>query len=510
MGYKEFRNLNAIGFNTNLYFYIYDSFSNEILRVEPVILDVLDDSFELSKEQIVEKHTSRWPKREIIKALDSIAEVQRAKKALLSFMIPQFSISPHGTTMDWLTHKLNSQLTQLILNVTENCNLRCEYCVYSGNYVNRRKHNTSNDITVGLAKKAIDFFSAHSQGSDERYLSLYGGEPFLRFGFVREMIEYAKRKDSNINIAVTTNGVLLSETIVGFLARHDVALTISLDGPKELHDRYRVFQNGKGTFDLVMNGIQLIKEKFPTFYATKVKINSVVAPYKGEIEEINRFFNSSIFAFAKRPQKYSVGLVNPQENRFVEKYEYYAYTQKYFSIMFRRFMESHIDADNLLDIPVASALLSKEMKMLYLRSGRRLPEYHLYWPNGICIPGMRSLFVSADGKFYPCEKLYDYDDMAIGDIQSGFDVSRIGRFIDQYCDMTIDNCRRCWAYRLCSECFLTIRGNGSWDATKRREFCVGQRNMWTCVLVVYVAILENNDNAFDYFTDEVRGEGGEF
>lgn len=510
MGYKEFRNLNAIGFKSNLYSYIYDRFSNEILRVDPIILDVLDDSFDLSKERILEKYRSRYQKRWILEALDSIAKIQRKKKALLSFGIPRFSISPHGNTRDGLTQKLDNQLTQLTLNVTENCNLRCEYCVYSGNYVKRRKHNKSHEITVGLAKKAIDFFCTHSRDSEERYLSLYGGEPFLRFGFMKQIIEYAKRIDPDINIAVTTNGTLLNEAVIDFLDDYDVVLAISLDGPKELHDNYRVLPNGKGTYDLVMRAIELIKEKFPTFYSTKLKINSVVAPYEGKTEKINNFFNDPIFAFMKSLQKYSVGLINPQDNRFAEKYDYYAYIQNYFSIMFRQFVESHIDSKKSLDVTVAKALLAKQIKMLYFRSSRRLPEYHFYWPNGICIPGMRSLFVSANGIFYPCEKLYDYEDMAIGDIESGFDVGRIATFIDQYCDKTIDDCRRCWAYRLCGECFLTIRGNGSWDAAKRSEFCVGQRSMWACILTIYTTILEYNNNAFDYFVDEMRNEAREY
>ena len=502
MGYKEFRSLNAVGFNSNQYCYIYDSFSNEILRVDPIIIDLLDDSFELSKEQTVHKYKSLYQKRSILQALVTIIEIQQVTQALLSFRIPRFSISQDGNEVGRLTQKLDNQLTQLALNVTENCNLRCEYCVYSGNYINRRRHNKSNDITLGLAKKAINFFYEHSRSSEERYLSLYGGEPFLRFDFVKEAIEYAKRIDPNINIAITSNGTLLNEAIIRFLDYNNVALTVSIDGPRDLHNNYRVFLNRTGTFDVVMSKIELIKENFPRFYSTKLKINSVVAPYKGKIEEINSFFNAPLFAFTKKPQKYSVGLVNPQNNRFFEKYDYNTYIREYFSNMFKQFVVSHIGPNNLSDITVAKALLDKQMKMLYFRSNRRLSEYKYYWPNGICIPGVRSLFVSSMGKFYPCEKLYDYDDMIIGDIKSGFDVGRVANLITEYCDRTIEDCRKCWAYRLCGECFLTIRENKSWDIIKRNEFCIGQRSMWACILTIYTTILENNSDAFEYYAGE--------
>lgn len=506
MAYREFRNLSALGFRSKHHCYVYDRFSNEILRVEPVVFDVLDDSFELHKKQIVEKYAAKYSKRSILQALGSIVEIQQTKKALLNFRIPRFSISQQGHELDHLTQKLNNHLTQLTLNVTEDCNLRCEYCVYSGNYINRRQHNKSNDITLSLAKKAVDFFCAHSRKSKERYISLYGGEPFLRFGFVKEIIEYGKQMDPNINFAITSNGTLLNKEIVRFLDNNNVALTVSIDGPKELHDTYRVYPNRKGTFDSIIGKIKMIKETFPEFYSTKLKVNSVIVPYDGDIEEINRFFNHPLFSFTKNPQKYALGLVNPQENLFMAKHDYNNYVRKYYAVMFKQFLNSHIQSGDLSDITLAKALLVKQIKMLYFRSNQRLSKYSFYWPNGICIPGMRSLFVSATGKFYPCEKLYDYDEMVIGDIKSGFDVGRIAKLIDEYCDSTIRDCEKCWAYRLCGECFLTIREKNSWDTKKRKDFCVGQKSVWKCILTVYVSILEKNSDAFNYFVDEGRSE----
>lgn len=502
MEYTEFKNINALGFQSYQDYYIYDSFSNQILKVEPIILKVLDDSFELNKEQVIEKYSTSFSKNLILSALESIKEIQQTEKALLSFKIPKFSICQQETTLDNLTQKLNNNLTQLILNVTEDCNLVCEYCVYSGNYINRRKHNKSNNITETSAKKAVDFFCSHNRSSKDKYISLYGGEPFLRFQFVKEIVEYTKQIDPDINFAITSNGTLLNESIIKFLDKNDISLTISLDGPKDLHDNYRVYKNGVGTFETVMSKIKLIKEKFPTFYSNKLKINSVVSPYNGDIKEISHFFNTPLFDFIKNSPKFSLGLINPEENQFVKKYDYDSYILNFFYSMFKEFLSSHINSNDFKNITISKALFVKQIKMLYFRSNRFLSEYNYYWPNGICIPGMRSLFVSSRGKFYPCEKLYDYEDMVIGDIESGFNFSRILEIINEYCDITIKDCRKCWAYRLCGECFLNVRENKSWDTVKRNQFCVGQRSMWICILKIYTTILANNSNAFDYFLDE--------
>lgn len=61
---------------------------------------------------------------------------------------------------DNVADALNNDLHMLILQVTQNCNLRCKYCIYSGSYINRRHNNKRMDFTI--AKKAIDYYIRHS------------------------------------------------------------------------------------------------------------------------------------------------------------------------------------------------------------------------------------------------------------------------------------------------------------------------------------------------------------
>ncbi len=500
MSYTEFKAVNAVAFETAQHAYIYDSFSNGIFVANGAVREVLDDSFSLPRNTIVEKHGAKLGEKAITEALTAIGDIQNSERALLFFQIPYFSLGANGNEDTIIEKSLCGRVLQLALNVTESCNLRCKYCVYSGVYPGRRAHNTSHNISIGLAKLAVDFFSKHSRDSEERYLSLYGGEPFLRFGFVKAIVEYARNVCPGIHIAITSNATLLDETIIRFLSDNNIALTLSLDGPKELHDRYRVRQNGQGSFDSVVENLGLIKSKFPDFYSRKLKINSVVVPYDGDIEDIDRFFDKPLLEFVKGPQKYSLGLVNPQSNRFVEENDYTTYIGKYYSDRLARFLrnnspqeESHV---------TIKAVFLKQMKMLRIRSLRKLDEYDFYWPNGICIPGVRSLFVSADGTFYPCEKLYDYSDMSIGNIYSGFDVKAVRDYVSQYCSRVFEYCSKCWAYRLCGECFLSIRGHGCWNDAKRKEFCAGQKAMWVAMLTIYTSIMECNSGAFDYLLNE--------
>lgn len=132
----------------------------------------------------------------------------------------------------------------LTLQVTQQCNLRCEYCAYSGMYENRVHTNKKMDFE--MAKKAIDFFIEHSRESKDIIVGFYGGEPLLMFPLIKQCVEYIESivEGKKISYAMTTNGTLLNDEVADFLAEHEVILSISLDGSKEEHNLHRKFASG--------------------------------------------------------------------------------------------------------------------------------------------------------------------------------------------------------------------------------------------------------------------------
>lgn len=116
----------------------------------------------------------------------------------------------------YLPHLLAHNIEQLTLQVTQNCNLRCSYCVYGGSYINR--HHCNKRMDFQMAKKAIDF--ALERSSDSRRLSIgfYGGEPFLEFELIKQCINYVHEmvEGKDVLFTVTTNGTLLTEDKMKF------------------------------------------------------------------------------------------------------------------------------------------------------------------------------------------------------------------------------------------------------------------------------------------------------
>lgn len=187
-------------------------------------------------------------------------------------------------------------LQQLILEVTSACNLRCKYCIFSGNYNIMRTHNTIS-MDFATAKKAIDMYLEMFQtGQDFNpdrtpTIAFYGGEPLLNYKLIKECIEYIERKYRNLKVryTTTTNGTLLTDEIIHFFKKYDVNILVSLDGPEEEHDRNRVYANGKGTFKDIYRNIEKLNDTFqrPVFTLS-------VYDYNSDIESISNFYNSSL------------------------------------------------------------------------------------------------------------------------------------------------------------------------------------------------------------------------
>ena len=166
----------------------------------------------------------------------------------------------------------------LILQVTQQCNLRCKYCAYSGNYYNRS--HTSNRMDFETAKKAIDFYLKRSEKADQLALSFYGGEPLLEFELIKKCVSYIlqRKGDKKILFTMTTNGTLMTEDVIEFLVKYEFNLMISLDGDKKSHDINRRFKTGKGSFDIILENLSRLKAYNEEYYS-KVLFNCVISSH---------------------------------------------------------------------------------------------------------------------------------------------------------------------------------------------------------------------------------------
>lgn len=113
----------------------------------------------------------------------------------------------------YLPQFLDRNLRQLILQVTQSCNFRCKYCIYSETSSARQRHHSAKHMSWDMAKKAVDFLWEHSIDSRVVSISFYGGEPLLQFPLVQKVIQYSRARfvGKKLTFNMTTNGTLLTD-----------------------------------------------------------------------------------------------------------------------------------------------------------------------------------------------------------------------------------------------------------------------------------------------------------
>ncbi|MGD1085951.1 MAG: anaerobic sulfatase maturase [Verrucomicrobiota bacterium] len=141
------------------------------------------------------------------------------------------------------------------------CNLECRYCFYLEKeklYPEERQWRMSDAVLEAYIRQYIE-----GQPGPEIYFAWQGGEPtLLGVEFFQRAVQLQRKHagDKIISNALQTNGTLLDDAWCGFLAEEKFLVGLSIDGPREAHDRYRVDKGGKPTFDAVMRGLGLLKK----------------------------------------------------------------------------------------------------------------------------------------------------------------------------------------------------------------------------------------------------------
>lgn len=347
-------------------------------------------------------------------------------------------------TVPMMEEIASSQLEDLLLQVTQNCNLRCEYCTYSGKYYNRT-HSTKH-MSFEVASRSVDFFMERAKDKNSVVIGFYGGEPLLEFELIKRVVSYVEENysEKKVSYGMTTNGTLLTEEAVSFLIEKHFNIIISLDGPKDQHDKYRRFVSGKGSFDVVMENMQRIRTQHPVFYQN-LRTNTVVTPDK-DLEALEAFLNKdeqlegitpgiSMLNDSGNKEEFAFGpenrVVNERERAKLMLYLLDQIEEAQVAKTHRRYLDDLI-------------FLCKTNQSI----GKMTETAHHAGP---CTVGVRKTFVDVQGNIYPCEKVGEVPAMRLGNVFEGFDLERVKR-LTNIGALSEPECKECWALHHCTIC----------------------------------------------------------
>ncbi len=236
-------------FKQNGYNIVLDTCSGSVHVVDEVAYDIISMYKEKTEDEIVSailekyKDTPDVNEDEVRECIADVKELEENKKLFTPDVYENMAF-------EW---KNNSKVIKaLCLHIAHTCNLNCSYCFASqGKYQGERAL-----MSFEVGKQAFDFLVANSGSRRNLEVDFFGGEPLMNWDVVKQLVAYAriieKEHNKNFRFTLTTNGVLIDDDVIDFLNKEMDNVVLSLDGRKEVHDRFRVDYAGNGSYDKIL------------------------------------------------------------------------------------------------------------------------------------------------------------------------------------------------------------------------------------------------------------------
>ena len=234
---------------------VLDVCSGAVHVVDEVAYDIIALFENQSRDAILKAMEEKYPalpKEELEACYEQVQGLQEAGKL--------FAPDTFGPMAGKLKQKTAGVVKALCLHVAHICNLNCSYCFASqGKY-----HGDRAVMSYEVGKQALDFLIENSGTRRNLEVDFFGGEPLMNFQVVKDLVAYArsieKEKGKNFRFTLTTNGVLVDDDVIAWANQECSNVVLSLDGRKEVHDRYRVDYAGNGSWEKIVPKFQKFVE----------------------------------------------------------------------------------------------------------------------------------------------------------------------------------------------------------------------------------------------------------
>ena len=315
----------------------------------------------------------------------------------------------------------------LCLHIAHTCNLNCSYCFASqGKYSGER-----GVMSFEVGKRALDFLIENSGSRHNLEVDFFGGEPLLNFDVVKQLVAYArsieKQHNKNFRFTLTTNGMLIDDDVIDFANRECSNVVLSLDGRKEIHDRFRVDFAGNGSFDRIVPKFQkLVEAREGKNYYMRGTFTHANPDF---LEDIKVMLDLGFDELSMEPVVCAPG--DPAELT---------------------------DAD--MEIVKEQYEKLAELMLERRREGRPFTFYHymidlkggpcIYKRISGCGSGTEYMAVTPWGELYPCHQFVGDEKYKLGDVWNGVKNTEIQQ---EFADCNVyarEKCRDCWARLYCS------------------------------------------------------------
>lgn len=492
-GRKPFAKL----FRTEFGEYLYDPGTNKIMKCGETVSVIIEAFQTVGIRPGLPKLIARLGDEKLTGGVRELREAMENEQIL---MADPGSIRFESLHFSNLRREVEYNLGQLILEITQECNLRCSYCVYN-DIVHESRGHGDGTMDLRTALSAIEYLAGHSSSQEAPSVSFYGGEPLLRFPFVETCVASCRTLFGNrqVEFAITTNATTVTREIADFLSRENFGITVSIDGPRDIHDRYRVFGDGSGSFESAMAGLKLLVDTYGERAGSKINLSMVYAPpfSSQRLERIRSLWEGYPWL-----EKIGGGITYPHDGSIPSDKISTAQDLMEDRSLLQWAMDAYFDC--YVGKRKLDPLVKFQVDRLLLRIFQRpvfegpVPGIHL---NGCCVPGARKIHVSTDGFISVCERVHLLTP-PIGHVDTGIDFDLLQRtFVATYAEQSLTRCAGCWAQRFCGLCYADAFSNHEFDNRRKSFVCEGVIDTAEEQLKLYTRLLHVNPEGLNYLAD---------
>jgi uncharacterized protein len=314
----------------------------------------------------------------------------------------------------------------LSLAVAQSCNLGCSYCYARGGEFG----GAAKAMSRNTARKSVDLLLSQVTSGERVNLAFLGGEPLANREVLHDATRYAAAQAELMRVpltfSITTNGTLIGASDIDLFERHGFAVTISLDGTQQTHDRLRPFKRGTGSYARIMANVgpMLARQR-----NMQVSARVTVTPRNLDLRAtLDAFVEHGFHGVGFSPMLSAPDHADEMQHGDL-------------ALMLEQMMEcgEEFVRQNLAGRRYPFANLLNALREIHKGTHRPYP----------CGAGAGYFGVSADGELSACHRFVGDDSGDMGNLASGVDPNKQSRWLAERHVHKQEPCNSCWARYLC-------------------------------------------------------------
>ena len=449
-------------YKLNGYNIVLDTYSGSIHVVDDIAYDIIGMYESADEQEICRKMLEKYSdlpevtEEEIKSCIDDVKELKEAGKLFAPDIY-------EGISGDFKNH--SRDIKALCLHVAHSCNLNCSYC-----FAGQGKYQGESALMpLEVGKRALDFLVENSGSHTNLEVDFFGGEPLMNWEVVKELVAYGRSiEEANhkkFRFTLTTNGVNVDDDVIEFSNKEMQNVVMSIDGRPEVHDRFRVDYQGRGSYEKII-------PKFLEFAKRRGERDYYV---RGTFTHANTDFVNDILHLA------DLGFTKlSMEPVVCDPKSPSALTEEDLPVLFAEYER-----------------LAKEM-LERRKAGKPITFYHymIDLTHGPCIykriagcgSGTEYFAVTPQGELYPCHQFVGDEKYLMGNIWEGIKNEAVQEKFRKCNVYSRRECDDCWARLYCSGGCAANAYHAAGDINGVYEYgCKLFRKRMECAIMMKVA-----------------------